>query len=75
VKTPTRKTLSVLTCCIVLMLTSSACATRVVYVKNGTPVRLAEPVKAKVWIVDSSGKEVMSQNKILIPEGWYALPK
>ena len=46
-----------------------------VYVKNGTPVRLAEPVKAKVWIVDGSGKEVKSVNKIIIPEGWYALPK
>jgi len=38
-------------------------------------VRLAESVKAKVWVVDSSGKTVRSKNSIIIHEGWYALPK
>jgi len=28
-----------------------------------------------VWVIDASGKEVKSSNKIEIPEGWYALPK
>ena len=49
--------------------------TRVVLVPPGTPVRLAEPVKAKVWARDASGAIVQSRNRVTIPEGWYALPK
>lgn len=59
----------------VLMLTSAGCATRVILVPSGDPVRLAEPVKARVWVPDASGKMVWSQNKVLIPAGWYALPR
>jgi len=47
----------------------------VIYVPSGQPLRLAEPVKARVWTLDSSGRAVLSKNKVLIPEGWYALPK
>ena len=54
---------------------SVSCASRVIYVPHGEPVRLAESVKAKVWVVDASGKSVRSQNRITIHEGWYALPK
>jgi hypothetical protein len=49
--------------------------TRVVLVPPGAPVRLAEPVKAKVWARDASGSIVKSRNRVVIPEGWYALPK
>lgn len=72
---PNLKKICVTSFWIALTSMNLGCATRVVYVKNGTPVRLAEPVKARVWIVDGSGKEVKSVNKIIIPEGWYALPK
>ena len=58
-----------------LMSMSVSCASRVVYVAHGEPVRLAESVKAKVWVVDSTGKSVRSNNRIIIHEGWYALPK
>ena len=62
--------------CLVLVLTTLACApTRVVLVPPGTPVRLAEPVRAKVWAKDSTGAVVKSRNRVTIPEGWYALPK
>lgn len=54
---------------------SVSCASRVIYVPHGEPVRLAEDVKAKVWTVDAQGKTVRSQNRITIHEGWYALPK
>jgi hypothetical protein len=54
---------------------SVSCASRVIYVPHGEPVRLAESVKARVWVVDASGKSVRSQNRITIHEGWYALPK
>ena len=52
-----------------------SCASRVIYVPHGEPVRLAQSVKAKVWVVDSTGKTVRSQNRITLAEGWYALPK
>jgi acyl dehydratase len=47
----------------------------VIYVKHGEPVRLAETVKARVWILDKDGKSVRSMNRIELQEGWYALPK
>lgn len=56
-------------------LTTACSPTRVIYVPHGEPVRLAEPIKAHVWVKDASGKIVKSANKVAIPEGWYALPK
>jgi hypothetical protein len=58
-----------------LTLTSAGCATRVILVPNGDPVRLAEPVRAKVWVPDASGNVIQSQNRVTIPAGWYALPR
>ena len=52
----------------------SGCATRVILVPDGEPVRLAETVKARVWVVDQNGQSVKSQNRVPIPIGWYALP-
>lgn len=54
---------------------NSGCATRVILVPPGEPIRIAEPVKAKVWVTDQSGQTVKSQNRVTIPAGWYALPK
>jgi hypothetical protein len=54
---------------------SSGCATRVILVPSGEPVRLAESVKARVWVLDSNGNQIKSQNRVTLPEGWYALPK
>ena len=58
-----------------LMSMSVSCASRVIYVPHGEPVRLAQSVKAKVWVIDANGKSVRSNNRIIIHEGWYALPK
>lgn len=60
---------------LVFALSMSGCASRVILVPNGEPVRLAEPAKVRVWIIDSSGQEIRSQNRVVIPAGWYALPK
>ena len=54
---------------------SVSCASRVIYVPHVEPVRLAQSVKAKVWVIDANGKSVRSNNRIIIHEGWYALPK
>ena len=44
-------------------------------VPHGEPVRLAESVKARVWVRDAQGNPTKSQNRVTIHEGWYALPK
>ena len=54
---------------------SSGCATRVILVPSGEPVRLAEDVKVRVWVLDSKGQSVRSSNRVVLPAGWYALPK
>ncbi len=72
---PNRRTSFVMSFATALMLTSAGCATRVILVPNGDPVRLAEPVRAKVWVPDASGQIVQSQNRVTIPAGWYALPR
>lgn len=74
VKTAPKTQPSLLASLLALMLPGCA-PTRVVLVPPGTPVRLAEPVKAKVWARDASGTIVQSRNRVTIPEGWYALPK
>ena len=57
------------------MLQSVGCATRVILVPDGQPVMLAEPVKAKIYAFDSTGNLVPSSNRVLLPAGWYALPR
>lgn len=57
------------------MLQSMGCQTRVILVPDGQPVMLAEPVKAKVYAFDSRGQLVPSSNRVLLPAGWYALPR
>ena len=57
------------------MLQGMGCATRVILVPDGQPVMLAEPVKAKVYAFDAAGNLVPSSNRVLLPAGWYALPR
>jgi len=51
------------------------CQTRVILVPDGQPVQLAEPVRAKVFAFDATGKPVPSSNKVILPAGWYVLPR
>jgi len=51
----------------------SGCATRTIYVPDGTPVRLRETVRsARVWVLDSDGQPVTG--RMDLPDGWYVLP-
>jgi len=57
-----------------LLLRPLGCATRTLYVPDGTPVRLRETVRAvKVWVVDGEGQVI--PGVMDLPEGWYALPQ
>lgn len=48
------------------------CGSTVILVPPGTPVQLAEPVKAHVFIVQKDGTRVKSVNRVEIPAGWWA---
>ena len=48
-------------------------STRTVYVPDGDPVQLRQPLKrVKVWAWDKDKKRVPGEMDL--PEGWYALP-
>jgi hypothetical protein len=64
-----------LTSCVLALTLMSGCANRVILVPHGEPVRLAEPARARVFVKDAAGNSVLSQNRVTIPAGWYALPR
>ena len=58
-----------------VLLTCLGCqVTRVVLVPSGDPVMLAEPVKASVYGFDSD-KKLVGPSRVVLPAGWYVLPK
>lgn len=52
---------------------ASGCGVRAIVVPTGEPVRLREPVRAKVWVAGRDGREVPAE--IVLPAGWWALPE
>lgn len=50
----------------------AGCASTVILVPPGTPVQLAEPVKAHVFVVQKDGTKIKSANRVEIPAGWWA---
>ena len=48
--------------------------TKVVLVPSGDPVMLAKPVKASVYGFDSN-KKLVGPSTVVLPAGWYVLPK
>jgi len=51
-----------------------ACQTKVVLVPSGDPIMLAEPTRASVYSFDKD-KKLVGPATVVIPAGWYALPK
>jgi hypothetical protein len=48
--------------------------TKVVLVPSGDPVILAKPTRASVYGFDSN-KKLVGPSTVVLPAGWYALPK
>jgi hypothetical protein len=48
--------------------------TKVVLVPSGDPVMLAKPLKASVYGFDSD-KKLVGPSRVVLPAGWYVLPK
>ena len=58
-----------------VLLTCLGCQqTKVVLVPFGDPVMLAKPTKASVYSFDSN-KKLVGPSKVVLPAGWYVLPK
>lgn len=57
-----------------LSLCVSGCVNpRIVLVPPGEVIKVGPDVKGKVYVNTDDGWQ-LSQNKVTIPEGWYALP-
>ena len=61
-------------CLAVLPICLGCQQTKVVLVPSGDPVMLAKPVKASVYGFDSD-KKLVGPSKVVLPAGWYVLPK
>ena len=48
--------------------------TKVVLVPSGDPVMLAKPTKASVYGFDKD-KKLVGPSQVILPAGWYVLPK
>jgi len=58
-----------------VLLTCLGCQmTKVVLVPSGDPVMLAKPTTASVYGFDSD-KKLVGPSKVVLPAGWYVLPK
>jgi len=63
------------TICLAVLLTCLGCQmTRVVLVPSGDPVMLARPTTASVYGFDKD-KKLVGPSKVVLPAGWYVLPK
>jgi hypothetical protein len=60
--------------CAAALTASLGCRTTVVLVPSGDPVMLAKPTKASVYSFDKNQK-LVGPSTVIIPAGWYALPK
>jgi len=52
----------------------AGCGPQVIYQTATGPVRLAEPINARIWVKTPSGGWVKSANRVAIPEGFDVLP-
>jgi hypothetical protein len=60
--------------CAAALAASLGCRTTVVLVPSGDPVMLAKPTKASIYSFDKNQK-LVGPSTVIIPAGWYALPK
>jgi hypothetical protein len=63
--------LSIITCALLFLL---GCSPEVIYQPATGPVRLAEQVRAFIWVRNTAGVWVKSANRVVIPEGFDVLP-
>lgn len=47
--------------------------TRAVLVPESSPVRIGPEVRCRIYLLEN-GEWVISDNEVLLPEGWYCVP-
>lgn len=56
-----------------LVIGSASGCTRTVLVPESSPMRIGPETAARVYCLDQ-GEWVLSENRVVIPEGWYLVP-
>lgn len=59
--------------CVVLALGSASGCSRAVFIPEASPIRMGPSVKARVYLL-INGEWTLSDNQVIIPEGWYCVP-
>ena len=56
-----------------LVLASVTGCTRTILVPEASPIRIGPETRTRVYVLDG-GEWVLSENRVMIPEGWYCVP-
>ena len=59
--------------CAVLVAAFVSGCTRVTLVSEGSPIRVGPETATRVYVY-TDGEWVLSDNRVMIPEGWYCVP-
>jgi hypothetical protein len=52
---------------------ASGCGSRTVFIPEESPIRIGPDTRARVYTLQQ-GAWTLSDNRVTIPEGWYAVP-
>lgn len=52
---------------------ASGCGSRTVFIPEESPIRMGPDSRVRVYTMQD-GKWMLSDNRVLIPEGWYLVP-
>ena len=63
----------ILFCCAVLALAFAFGCSRAVFIPESSPIRVGPNCKTKVYLL-INGEWTLSDNSVVIPEGWYCVP-
>lgn len=65
--------IGILFCFVVLVLGSASGCSRAVFIPEASPIRVGPNCKTKVYLL-INGEWTLSDNNVVIPEGWYCVP-
>lgn len=65
--------IATLFCFAVLVLGSASGCSRAVFIPESSPIRVGPNCKTKVYLL-INGEWTLSDNSVIIPEGWYCVP-
>jgi multidrug efflux pump subunit AcrB len=66
-------TLILLAFAVLVLVFASGCGSRTVFIPEESPIRIGPDTRSRVYTLQQ-GQWVLSDNRVTIPEGWYAVP-